>query len=246
MQYYIENKEDLQYFVYGDSGISSADFHIVITKTNHLSGAERNIEVVEVEGRDGALLLDKGNYKPFNLELECFIDAEVENINDLARQIKKWLQSDFKFKKLILSDDSEYYYEASCINKLDIEEVIKSLGEFKLVFLCNPLRKLVDADSPIVLTKSSVINNLHMASKPYIKVVGSGDITININSQKLILKGVEGYIEVDTELYNCFKGDVNQNNKMYSDFPILEEGQNNISWEGKVTSLEILPRWVVL
>ena len=62
----------------------------------------------------------------------------------------------------------------------------------------------------------------------------------------MILKGVEDYIEIDTELYNCFKGDVNQNNKMYSDFPVLEEGVNNISWEGNVTRLEITPRWVVL
>ena len=33
---------------------------------------------------------------------------------------------------------------------------------------------------------------------------------------------------------------------MYSDFPIFEEGINNISWEGNVSQLEILPRWVVL
>ena len=36
------------------------------------------------------------------------------------------------------------------------------------------------------------------------------------------------------------------NNKMYSDFPILEEGENNISWSGNVTQIEIIPRWVVL
>jgi phage-related protein len=33
---------------------------------------------------------------------------------------------------------------------------------------------------------------------------------------------------------------------MYSDFPVLEEGKNDITWEGNVTQLEILPRWVVL
>ena len=108
------------------------------------------------------------------------------------------------------------------------------------------MKREVFGDSRITLTQSSTLYNNGLVSNPYIKVVGNGDITININNQKLILKGIEGYIEVDTEIYNCFKGNVNQNNKMYSDFPILEEGQNNISWEGKVTSLEILPRWVVL
>lgn len=243
MQYYI-NKDDLQYFVY--DGISSADFNIIITKTNQLSSPERNIEIVEIDGRNNNLLIDKGNYKPFDLEIECYIDAEENNIYEISRNIKKWLQSDFKFKKLIFSDDPEYYYEASCINKLDIEEVINLLGEFKITFLCNPLKKKINSDFPIILTNSTTLYNENIVSNPYIKVVGSGNITVNINNQKLILKDVEEYIEVDTELYNCFKGSENQNNKMYSDFPVLEEGKNNISWEGNVTRVEIIPRWVVL
>lgn len=243
MQYYT-NKDELQYFVY--DGISSADFNIVITKSNQLSSPERNIEIIEINGRNNHLLIDKGNYKPFDLEIECYIDAEENNIYEISRNIKKWLQSDFKFKKLIFSDDPEYYYEASCINKLDIEEVINLLGEFKITFLCNPLKKQINSDFPIVLTNNTTLYNENIASKPYIKVVGSGDIIVNVNNQKLILKGVEDYIEVDTELYNCFKDNINQNNKMYSDFPVLEEGKNDISWEGNVTRIEIIPRWVVL
>ena len=86
MRYYI-NKDELQYFVY--DGISSTDFNIVITKTNQLSGPERNIEVIDVDGRDGSLLIDKGNYKSFELEIECSIDASDENIHYIARNIKK-------------------------------------------------------------------------------------------------------------------------------------------------------------
>lgn len=243
MQYYT-NKDELQYFVY--DGISSADFNIIITKTNQLSSPERNIEVIEVDGRNNPLLIDKGNYKPFNLELECSIDSENKNIHEVARNIKKWLQGEFKLKKLIFSDDLDYCYEAVCINKLDIEEVINLLGEFKLTFLCNPLKKQSNPISFTILTKETKLYNEGLVSKPYIKIVGSGDITININNQELVLKDVENYIEVDTELYNCFKDNENQNNKMYSDFPVLEEGINNINWQGNVTRLEIIPRWVVL
>lgn len=243
MQYYI-NKEELQYFVY--DGISSTDFGIVIIKDNQLSSPERNIEVVEVDGRDEPLLIDKKNYKPFKLELECYIDAENNNIKEVARSIKRWIQGEFKFKNLSFSDDPEYSYEAVCTNKLDIEEVIDLLGEFKLSFLCKPLKKQTYADFPMILTSDTTLYNEGLTSKPYIKVIGDGDITININNQKVILKGVENFIEVDTELYNCFKDTVNQNNKMYSDFPYLEEGANNISWIGNVTRLEIIPRWVVL
>ena len=247
MQYYI-NKEDLQYFTYDNK--SSADYGIIITKTNQLSGPERNIEVIEVDGRNEPILNDKGNYKPFELKLECSIDSELTNINDISRNIKGWLQSNFKFKKLILSDDPEYYYEAVCINKLDIEEVIEQLGEFQVVFLCNPLKRVVYGENKIILITPKVIYNNYVNSSPHIKVVGSGDITISINDQKLILKGVEDEIEVDSEIMNCYKNVdgiiTNQNNKMYSEFPVIEEGRNNINWTGNVTRLEIIPRWAVL
>ena len=89
-----------------------------------------------------------------------------------------------------------------------------------------------------------------MPSNPLIKVIGSGDVTININNQKLILKGLEDEIEVDCEIMNAYKKVNNDivllNNKMYSGFPVLEEGNNNISWVGNISQIEITPRWVVL
>ena len=89
-----------------------------------------------------------------------------------------------------------------------------------------------------------------MPSNPLIKVVGSGDVIVSINNQELILKGLEDEIEVDCEFMNAYKK-INEdvillNNKMYSDFPILESGKNQISFEGNVSKIEITPRWVVL
>ena len=85
-----------------------------------------------------------------------------------------------------------------------------------------------------------------MNSEPYIKVYGTGDITISINDRPLKFKNVENYIEVDTELMNCFKDNINQNNRMYSDFPILNAGENTFTWVGNVIKIELEPRWVKL
>ena len=234
------------YFIY--DGISSEEFGIKIKKggINNFSSPQRSYETIQVKGRNGDLVIDNGNYENFTLEIECYLDARNSNLNAMSMEIKKWLMSDLGYKKLILSTDSNYYYEAICANKLDISEMVENFGECLIVFNCKPLKREVFGDSRITLTQSSSLYNNGLASSPYIKVVGSGDITIDINNQRLVLKGVEEYIEVDTELYNCFKGNVNQNNKMYSDFPVLEEGKNEISFTGSVTQLEILPRWVVL
>ena len=234
------------YFIYND--VSSEELGIKVKKggINNFSSPQRSYETVQVKGRNGDLIIDNGNYENFTLEIECYIDARNSNLNTISMEIKKWLTSDLGYKPLILSTDLNCYYEAICANKLDISEMVENFGECLIVFNCKPLKREMFGDNKIILTENSVLYNNGLASTPYIKVVGSGDITININNQKLILKGVEGYIEVDSELYNCFKGNINQNNKMYSNFPVLEEGVNNISWEGNVTQLEILPRWVVL
>ena len=235
------------YFIYNDK--SSKDFNIKIKSINNLSSPQRSIEKILVPGRNGELILDNGNFENFILTIECYLNCSSEDKNVISKEIKKWLQSDFSYKKLILSDDVEFYYEAYCDTKLDFEYVSRNFESFLISFSCKPYKKEMNEDI-ITITESTNIYNNYMSSNPLIKVVGDGDITININNQKLILKGLEDEIEVDCELMNAYKkindNIVLLNNKMYSDFPILEAGENNISWSGNVTQIEITPRWVVL
>lgn len=52
---------------------------------------------------------------------------------------------------------------------------------------------------------------------------------------------------LDSENMNAYKGDTLQNNKMLvGAFPKLAAGDNNISWAGNVTKIEIVPRWCKL
>ena len=235
------------YFIYDDK--NSKDFNIKIKSINNLSSPQRSIEKVSVLGRNGELIIDNGNYENFILTIECYLNCSSEDKNVMAREIKKWLQSDFSYKKLILSNDTEFYYEAYCDTKLDFEYVSSNFESFLISFSCKPYKKEINEDI-ITITESINIYNNYMPSNPLIKVVGSGDVIVSINNQELILKGLEDEIEVDSEIMNAYKKVNNDivllNNKMYSDFPILESGENQISFEGNVSKIEITPRWAVL
>jgi predicted phage tail component-like protein len=235
------------YFIYNNK--SSEDFNIKIKTINNLSSPQRSIEKILVPGRNGELILDNGSFENFILTVECYLNCPSEDKNIISKEIKRWLQSDFSYKKLILSDDLEFYYEAYCDTKLDFEYVSSNFESFLISFSCKPFKKKMN-DDVITITESIVINNPYLASNPLIKVVGSGDVTVSINNQELILKGLEDEIEVDCEFMNAYKkinGDiVLLNNKMYSDFPVLESGENQISFEGNISKIEITPRWVVL
>ncbi|EJA6802743.1 phage tail protein, partial [Clostridioides difficile] len=88
-------------------------------------------------------------------------------------------------------------------------------------------------------------------------IEGAGDISIKINTQSIVLRGVaeNGILSdliIDSEQMNVYRINkenniiVNENNKLFSDFPILEEGENQISWEGDIKSIKINPRWNIL
>ena len=52
---------------------------------------------------------------------------------------------------------------------------------------------------------------------------------------------------IDSEEMNCFKETELMNNLVSGDgFPELTEGYNSISFEGGITSIEVIPRWVSL
>lgn len=59
----------------------------------------------------------------------------------------------------------------------------------------------------------------------------------------MALAGVLGKIIIDSEMQNAYSGSISMNNKMYGDFPTFGSGENNISWTGNVTKLEVQPNW---
>ena len=85
-----------------------------------------------------------------------------------------------------------------------------------------------------------------MDSEPYMKIYGNGDATLTINDKTIKFNDIDRYIEIDTELMNCFKDNINQNNRMIGEFPVLKSGENSVTWSGDITKIEIEPRWVRL
>lgn len=61
------------------------------------------------------------------------------------------------------------------------------------------------------------------------------------------LLSIDGYVDIDSEQMNCFKGTVLKNDKVSgTGFPILEPGSNTFVMTGGVTSLAVTPRWCTL
>jgi phage-related protein len=235
------------YFTF--NGIRSIDKGLRIQTIPQMTGADRDVTFQSVPGRNGDLVLDNDRFTNYNQEYDCWAyPADGQSLFDLARDVQAWIQSPITYRKLIESRDPNYYREAVCVTNMALAPTLINFGQAKVIFNCKPFRKLIDGDTIKTLTSAGTLTNPEQwEALPYIKITGSGDITLKINDQQIALTGVSDSIEIDSELQSCFKNLVLQNSHYRSDFwPVLNIGENQISWTGSVSKVEIKPRWRTL
>ena len=97
----------------------------------------------------------------------------------------------------------------------------------------------------------SITNPTAFESKTYIKLYGSGAVTLYISSggstNAWTISVIDEYTEIDSELMNCFKGKVLKNDAVKgAEFPVFKPGVCTINCTGDVTRIEVIPRWCCL
>lgn len=237
------------YFVF--NGQSSWELGIRIKSKNIYSSGKRDLTLVSVPGRDGDLVNSNKRFVNSTVSYTCFLPASsIADLNTKIRNVKKWLfvGSD-QYHELTDSYDPTFSRYAIFNSKLDIADEANRIGTFTITFSCKPFRYLISSLEAIeVSSGDTLFNPFPFASKPYLKITGSGNINLSIATSKgtkvYHFKNVSGYVECDSELMNCYKGTVLKNNDFEADdFPYLEPGNNTITFSGTVTKLEIIPRW---
>lgn len=199
-------------------------------------------ETVKVPGRHGELtLVGAPSYDARVMEVGCSI-SDPTKISAAAA----WLTGR---GDLILGNDPAYAYDARVIEEVSFQKILKGHlhRRFTVPFLVQPLKKLATAEPAIQLTVSggSVTNPGHVASRPAIKVEGSGDITLVMAGKVLTITGLTEPIIVDCDagMATDATGTINMGYLVSGDFPQLPVGSSTISWTGTVTKVTITPRW---
>ncbi len=222
---------------------SSASFGLIVADKDIYTAPAYDQQFVSVPGRNGDVVIDNGRYQNIDVSYTCYCKDLSANV----KAIKQWLCRPGYFK---LSDtyDPLYFRYAAFASKLKVDEMLKNVGKAELVFNCKPFRYSFAGQTKQTLTASGTITNPEsFPSLPYIKITGSGAVTLNIGSKAYSFTSVPTYLEVDSELMSCYKGSTLYNNRIgFSEFPVLQPGSNSISWTGSVTKVEIIPNWRTL
>ena len=218
------------YFIF--KNISSEDY-LGIKKLPSIFKAEKDINFIEIEGRDGVLTQDLGSYRSVVKTVECII-KDLTQINFIC----SWLDGS---GEVTFSNEPDKKYKATIKNQIGFAQLVSTYDyhEFIIQFECQPHKYSID-NSTITLTSAGTIYNSGSAnSKPIIKVFGTGAIALTINSNVVSLTNVSEYVTLDSEMMDCYKGTQLMNNYMSGEFPILTVGNSVFSWTGTVTQIEV-------
>ncbi|MDK0934317.1 phage tail family protein [Clostridium perfringens] len=215
------------------------DIGVSIVRRSPAILANKNINVINRVGADGDLYEDLGGRKDIIIPVECnFIS---DNPKEVFRRVKHWLNN-IEDNKLIFTDDPGWFYKVVNVEIGQMEVKFKRKGEFTINFTCRGWQYSLDGDEFLETENNTMLYNEYDLAKPLIYVEGNGEITITINNNKFKVM-VKDYLYIDSELEIAYREKTDCLNIDDGDYPVLTYGENNISFTGNVSKIEMKPRW---
>ena len=213
------------------------------------------ITLDEVSGVNKLVITDKGYYTNVEHTLECFyVSPDMHSIQFVEDLITSALDTRGEYVDFIPYYDPRYIYKAVVINNPTFSGNISGMRGVPFTFDVSfaPFKYRVGGERAIEFNKpQQLYNPERYESYPSIKVYGQGNISIFINNRETKLKNIENTIIIDSnedvmEVYKENNGELinlHDNFVGSQNFPYLDSGMNQISWNGNVSKIEIEPRW---
>lgn len=229
-----------RYFVIYN-GKMNTEFNVSVRYRPSMPTPTREYEIIKIEGRDGQLYGDKGTYEDIVIEIDFNFGAEPDNWNERLRKIKQWLYGEGD-RRLILSDDMDYFYNVKMVHISDTERKIRRVGRFTVKYTCEPYA-YIKAGLQTMKLENVLVNQWERAEPIYyIYGVGTAKLIVNGN---VVSATVDEQLTIDTKLGLCYTAEGNVKNTaisgQYEELK-LQEGENNFSINSGF-EVYIQPNW---
>lgn len=166
-------------------GIDSKGFGVYITGSAVYNAPEREIEAIEIPGRNGAYMLDRGRFHNVTVTYPAGMFArDGEDFADGIRRLRNALASRRGYCKLIDEYNPLEYRMAVYRGGLEVEPAAingdNKAAQFEIQFDCKPQRFRIDGEQPVKVVDGGVIDNPTLfEARPLLQVYGYGEIGIN-------------------------------------------------------------------
>lgn len=130
--------KELHSFTY--NGQNSMDFGVHIKKHSSYDSGARNVTEINVPGRNGAVIIDNGNYENTKLTYECRVlpvHAKYSGFEQQTAAIKAWLYADVG-NYHTLTDTYGASKMAAFTSALNFVKVMDGAYDVSITFSCKP------------------------------------------------------------------------------------------------------------
>lgn len=225
-------------------GIDTREYDIYQRHRVLIPTPEEDVDPIPIKGRDGTLTKKYG-YKDITILIDFYYHEKGKSFETIFRNFKSNL---INSSYLVVNEDNGMYYK---IKSMKIDEALNErfdVGEFTIQFTLAPYQYEIE-NAPIILTSPKSVTNDGYKCLPIITATVAGTGNIYIGDQQITVKDVNGTITIDSEMQNAYrKGSPpqNMNKHMIGKFPVFENGNNAVSFDGDISKLEIVMnrRWV--
>lgn len=163
-------------------GENSGDYGVYITGSAVYNSPKRDVELIEIPGRNGSFVLDNGRFENIEVTYPAGIYAESqEEFAQAISDLRNMLASRKGYCRLTDEYNPEEYRMAVYKSGLDVDPVaFQRAGEFSITFDCKPQRWLTSGETEIAVTSGDELTNPTLfESSPLLKVAGPGTIEFN-------------------------------------------------------------------
>ncbi len=219
----------MSYFIFKD--ISSENFNnLIVENLPPISSPPQRYDIQEIDGSSKVIINELG-YKAYEKPIKLgFKNHDTYNV-------ESWLKGK---GKLILSNELDKYYDAFVLEQIDYKQVLR-FKTATVTFLVQPYKHATGEEE----TESRVlINQGNTECLPLMTIYGSGKVGILVNGVKQCEITIDGYVTLDGEEEEAYKDNLDnrRNRVMIGKFPVLQPGENTLSFTGNVTNVKTLVR----
>lgn len=172
-------------FTFGS--ISSKDYDVYITQESAYDAPQRDVEFIDIAGRNGAYVLDKGRFLNIQVSYRCGIAGEDDNVfKERIRTFRNALASQIGYQRLTDDYHDTRYREAVFADGINVEMADRQAGEFTVTFNCKPQRFRTDGESRLsiyegtTVQNTSIFNPTRFDARPLIDFNASADGSFTI------------------------------------------------------------------
>ena len=179
--------------------VNSLDYGIYITGEAVYNAPERDVEMVEIAGRNGDLPVDKGRWK--NIEVTYTAGTFGDDQTDFSTKVRNFrnaLTSQLGYVRLSDTYNDNEYRLGVFKSVFEVDAVSrKRAGEFQIVFDCKPQRFLMSGEASQDITSGQdLYNSTGYDAQPLLMVEGYG--TVNVGNYDIDIQNVlMGEYELD-------------------------------------------------